>query len=63
MRVTVDFDSCVSTGSCARTCPEVFELRDDGYLYVLQEEPPEDLRATVEDAADLCPTGAITVEG
>lgn len=63
MKVTVDFDSCVSTGSCARVCPEVFELRDDGYLYVLQEEPGEELRASVTEAAELCPTGAITVEG
>jgi ferredoxin len=63
MKVTVDFDSCVSTGSCARTCPEVFELRDDGYLYVLQEEPGEELRESVTEAAELCPTGAITVEG
>ena len=63
MRVTVDFDNCVSTGSCARTCPEVFELRDDGYLYVLQEEPPEELRDKVMAAEELCPTAAITVEG
>lgn len=62
MKVTVDFDSCVSTGSCARVCPEVFELRDDGYLYVLQEEPGEELRASVTEAAELCPTSAITVE-
>jgi ferredoxin len=63
VRVTVDYDCCVSTGSCARTCPEVFELRDDGFLYVLQEEPPEELRAKVAEAAELCPTAAITVEG
>ena len=44
-------------------CPEVFELRSDGYLYILQEEPPESLRAQVEQAADMCPTAAITVEG
>jgi ferredoxin len=41
----------------------VFEVRSDGYLYVLQEEPGEDLRGKVEEAADMCPTGAITVEG
>ena len=63
MRVTVEQESCVSTGACARTCPEVIELRDDGYLYVLQDEPPEALRASVEEAAELCPTAAITVEG
>ena len=63
MKVTVDFDVCASTGSCMQICPEVFELRSDGYLYILQEEPPESLSTQVEQAADMCPTGAITVEG
>ena len=63
MRVVVDYDVCASTGACMQTCPEVFEVRSDGYLYVLQEEPGEELRPKVEQAADLCPTGAITVEG
>ena len=63
MKVTVDFDVCASTGACMQTCPEVFEVRSDGFLYILQEEPPEELRQKVEEAADLCPTGAITVEG
>jgi len=63
MKVSVDFDVCASTGSCMQASPEVFEVRNDGYLYILQEEPSEDLRAKVEEAAALCPTGAITVEG
>ena len=63
MKVNVDYDVCASTGACMQVCPEVFEVRSDGYLYVLQEEPGEELRAKVEEAADLCPTGAITVEG
>jgi len=62
MRVVVDFDVCASTGSCMQVCPEVFEVRSDGYLYILQEEPGEELRGKVEQAAELCPTGAITIE-
>lgn len=63
MRVVFDDACCVGSGSCARACPEVFELRDDGFLTVLQEEPDESLRASVEQAAELCPTGALTIEG
>ena len=63
MKVIVDYDVCASTGSCMQVAPEVFEVRSDGYLYVLQEEPGEELRTKVEEAADLCPTGAITIEG
>jgi ferredoxin len=59
----VDYDVCASTGSCMQVCPEVFEVRSDGFLYVLQEEPPEELRDRVIQAEELCPTGAITVEG
>jgi ferredoxin len=63
MKVSVDFDVCASTGACMQVCPEVFEVRSDGFLYVLQEEPREELRASVQTAADMCPTAAITVEG
>ncbi len=63
MKVIVDYDVCASTGSCMQVCPEVFEVRSDGFLYVLQEEPPEELREKVLQAEELCPTGAITVEG
>ncbi|HEY4609861.1 MAG TPA: ferredoxin [Ilumatobacteraceae bacterium] len=61
MKVSVDFDMCASTGSCMQICPEVFEVRSDGYLYVLQEEPGEELHARVTEAADSCPTAAITL--
>ena len=61
MRVSVDFDVCASTGACMQVCPEVFEVRSDGYLYILQEEPGEELRGTVTAAAEMCPTAAITV--
>lgn len=63
MKVVVDYDVCASTGSCMQVCPEVFEVRSDGFLYVLQEEPPEELRDRVLQAEELCPTGAITIEG
>lgn len=43
-------------------CPEVFEVRSDGYLYILIEEPGPELETKVNEAVDLCPTAAITVE-
>jgi ferredoxin len=41
--------------------PEVFEVRDDGFLYVLDEHPPEALRERLREAENSCPTGAITL--
>ena len=63
MRVVVDYDVCASTGACMQTCPEVFEVRSDGFLYVLQEEPPEELWAKVEKPPSCARPGAITIEG
>jgi ferredoxin len=61
MRVVVDFDLCESNALCMAAAPEVFEVRDDDFLYVLQEEPPEDQRQKVEAAVRSCPKGAITI--
>ena len=44
MRVVVDFDLCESNALCMAAAPEVFEVRDDDFLYVLDENPPEELR-------------------
>jgi ferredoxin len=63
MKVEVDFEVCASTGACMQACPEVFEVRADGYLYILQEGPGEELREGVIAAAEMCPTAAITVTG
>lgn len=62
MKVNVDYGVCASTGGCMQVCPEVFEVRDDGYMYVLQEEPSPELHDRVRVAADMCPTAAITLE-
>jgi ferredoxin len=63
MRVVVDYDLCESNALCMAAAPEVFEVRDDDFLYVLQDEPPEALRAKVEEAVRRCPKQAITIEG
>ncbi|MDQ1374667.1 MAG: ferredoxin [Actinomycetota bacterium] len=63
MRVVVDYDLCESNAVCMAVAPEVFEVRDDDNLYVLQEEPPEELRAKVEEAVRRCPKQAISLEG
>ena len=62
MRVVVNFDTCDSNAVCMGLVPEVFEVRDDGFLYVLDENPPERLRPQVEQAVLECPTQSITLE-
>ena len=62
MKVTVDFDLCASTGACVQVCPEVFEVRSDGYLYIIMEKPGPELSDKLNEAAEMCPTAAITIE-
>jgi ferredoxin len=62
-KVVVDFDLCESNAICMGIAPEVFEVRDDDFLYVLQEEPSEELRPKVEEAVRRCPKQAIAIEG
>ena len=62
MRVVVDFDLCESNALCMAAAPEVFEVRDDDFLYVLDENPSEELRDKVMAAVRSCPKNAISVE-
>ena len=61
MRVVVDFDTCRTNGVCTGILPQVFEVREDGYLYVLDEHPTEELRGFVEQAVTSCPTRSISI--
>ena len=63
MKVAVDFDLCESNAVCMGIVPEVFEVREDDFLYILDENPPEELRSKVEEAVRACPKAAITLEG
>ena len=60
-KVVVDFDICESNSVCMAVAPEVFEVRDDDFLYVLNENPADDLRPKVEQAVRQCPKQAIKV--
>ena len=61
MRVVVDYDLCESNAICMGIAPEVFEVRDDDFLYLLNETPPEELRAKVEESVQRCPKQAISI--
>jgi ferredoxin len=62
MKIVVDFDLCQSHGLCTEAAPKLFELREDGFLYVLNETPGQDQANAAEKAALECPTGAITIK-
>lgn len=61
MRIVVDYDRCESNGVCMGIAPEIFEVRDDDFMYVLDERPPDKLRDRVMQAVNSCPTQALSV--
>ena len=63
MKIVVDFDLCESNAVCMGIAPEVFEVRDDDFLYVLNEHPDESMRPKMEEAVRRCPKQAISIEG
>ena len=57
MKVVVDYDACASNAVCMGIVPEVFEVRDDGYLYVLNENPPRGSVGQGPDGGQQLPHG------
>ncbi|HIG25485.1 MAG TPA: ferredoxin [Acidimicrobiia bacterium] len=62
MRIVVDYDLCESNATCMDLAPDVFEVRDDDFLYVLNETPSDDRREVMEDAVRRCPKQAIALK-
>jgi len=58
----IDHDECIGDGICEQICPEVFELRDDGLAYVINENPDESLYDKIEESIEECPAVAIAWE-
>jgi ferredoxin len=59
VKVFVDQDACIGCGVCENLCPDVFKVNDEGKAEALVAET--DLPCA-QDAADSCPTQAISVE-
>jgi len=61
MRVVVNYDLCEGNARCCHVAPAVFQTDDNDQLHVLIEEPTEEQREAVENAAAVCPRQAITI--
>lgn len=60
MRVDWDESRCALSAVCTGLAPDVFQLDDDARL-AINTELDDEQRQAVQDAADSCPTQAITV--
>lgn len=61
MKVTVNPTTCIASGNCGFTAPNVFANReeDDGFVSVLDATPPEREWDAVREAEMLCPSATI----
>jgi ferredoxin len=62
MKAKVDAELCVACEACCDLCPEVFEMGEEVAVVKVDEVPPEHADA-VREAAEACPTEAISIEG
>ncbi len=54
-KVRIDQSACIGCGCCAGTYPDDFKIGDNGLAEVVTG-------VAEEDAASICPVGAISVE-
>ncbi len=64
MRVKVDLKKCTKSGECYYNHPSLFKVDDEGFP-VIQMDPleGEDMEIEAQQASEVCPVEAITVEG
>jgi ferredoxin len=61
MRVLIDLDRCLGNARCVAVAPDVFDVDDDGVVFLVQESWSTDRDADVELAVRSCPTGALQI--
>ena len=64
-KANVKKDACIGCGLCTSIASEVFAFGDDGLAQNIlgaDTELPEEVKDSVQEAADSCPTSAIETE-
>ena len=61
-KIEVDFELCESNGVCMGIDPEIFDLDDEDYLHVLQDEVTPENEERVKEAVRQCPRQAIFIK-
>jgi len=61
-RVEVDADLCQGHAMCELEAPNMFKVPKRGTVEILDPEPPDEMRADVERAVEMCPTQALLIK-
>ncbi|MBD3426459.1 MAG: ferredoxin [Candidatus Omnitrophica bacterium] len=60
MKAVIDQDKCIGCGLCPQIAPEVYEMKGDKAVTIL-DEIPEDKAEAAQNGADQCPVAAIEI--
>ncbi len=52
-------EGCIGCGLCEGTCPEVFQMTDEGIAKAIEQEVYAECETKAAEAKDNCPVGAI----
>jgi ferredoxin len=58
MAIEINEEECMGCEACVETCPDVFEMNDDGDKAIVKDA--DSTADCVEEAIDSCPAEAIT---
>lgn len=61
MTAEVNKDKCISCGNCISSCPEVFAYDEINKAQVIKQPENQDEMDRTKNAANICPTQAITI--
>lgn len=61
-KVHVDFGLCESNAVCMGIIPEVFDLDDEDYLHILDENVTSENEARIREAVRQCQRQAISID-
>lgn len=62
MKIEVDFGLCEANAICVGIIPEVFDLDEQDYLHVLNDEVTPENEEQIREAVRQCPRQAISIK-
>ena len=61
-KVHVNRDVCIGCGACQGIASNIFEIHEEGLATVVEGSNIKEAEEEIQDAADMCPTGAIVID-
>lgn len=68
MKVSLDLEKCIGCGSCESACFDVFKMGEDMKVHMENAEKEGEIEkkevdsGCLQEAVDICPVQAITIE-